>query len=229
MRLVVTHPATIEKAALLDESEWITLPIGTLGFHHIKVRQQQNGLGPTILGMVFARQRRHQPAILRAFRGAREQPDIRIAKPRRLQPRRHPLRRQIATAARHAGVGFHQLLVQRAKRLLIGAELRCGRNSDGGGKQDGDERAHDDLPLWRVSKRRAGTMARAKGKRVKEECGLRRAGARPLHPIRGLVLPKAKRVQPLLTPPVRRTARTILNHRPAGLSAGRSSPCVRAG
>ena len=84
---------------------------------------------------ITALQRGHHPAILRAFCGTGEQLDIGIGVTGGLQPRRHPLGRQIATASGNGGVGLHQLLVERAKRLLIRPERLGGSwNGDGGGE-----------------------------------------------------------------------------------------------
>ena len=58
--LHVGGAAAVEIAILLDEGEGIAGPVGALGFHHIDMAQQQNGLG---LG-IAARQHRHQPAFL---------------------------------------------------------------------------------------------------------------------------------------------------------------------
>jgi hypothetical protein len=134
LRLVVADAAGVEKAVFLHQGERIALPILALGLHYVDMGEKQNGLGLR----VGTGKHRHQTAFLGLARSG-NQMKVFVAETRGLQPRRHPLRGKRAASFRQSRVGFHQLLVDRAKGGLV------GRLRGGGGRER--ERNRDNAEL----------------------------------------------------------------------------------
>ena len=109
--LVVHRAARIERAVLFHQHERIARPVLALRFHHVDVRQQQDGLGLRIA----AREYRDQPAFLGMVRRGE---DLHLREPRGFEASRHALRRQRAASVGQRGVGLDELLVELAELRL---------------------------------------------------------------------------------------------------------------
>ena len=108
-RLHVGDAAAIEIAILFNQGEGIARPVLALGFHHIEMSQQQDGLG---LG-IAAGQHRDNAAFLGLVR-RRKQMDVAVGEARVLQVAGDLARQFGAAAIRQRGFGLHHFLEQRA-------------------------------------------------------------------------------------------------------------------
>jgi hypothetical protein len=121
LRLVVERSAGVEKTILLDEREGIPSPVLALRFHHIDMRQQQNGFEFRIRAAID----RDLAAFLRTIRRG-EYLHIAFRNSGGLQARRHTLRRQRAVAGGQRRVGLDELFIEVAKGRFAVLRLRAG-------------------------------------------------------------------------------------------------------
>ena len=138
LRLVVKGAAPVQKAVFLDHGERVARPVCTLGLDHVEMAKQQDRFRLS----VAAGKNGDDAAFPGVFR-RREQRDVGIGEPRRLQSRRDALGGEGAASRRQRRVGFDKRLEQLAERRLVGTQpLRRRRCRNKRGEQQG---LHDHL------------------------------------------------------------------------------------
>jgi hypothetical protein len=143
-RLVVGGAAAQEVAVLLVQHERVARPVGAVGRHHVEVRQQQDRLRRGASRAAAAAVAHDQVALGR-LAGRHQQLHVARREAGRAEATRHRLRGARRGAHRVDGVDLDQLLVHRARELLVrgaggGGRLRGERRGEE--EQEGGERAH---------------------------------------------------------------------------------------
>ena len=114
--LVVTRAAGVEPSVLLDQLEWIALPVFTLRFDDVDMREQQDRLGR----LVPATQHSNQGTIVRRFR-RRQDLHVSGRQSALQQALAHGFGCLRAIADGACRVDFDKFLVERPKRDFVGA------------------------------------------------------------------------------------------------------------